>query len=129
MTEAHAKAPAPISERALQEAILQAAELGGWLAYHTHDSRRSAAGFPDLVLVREAVVFLELKSEQGRLTPAQIEWIDRLHAAGEEAYVIRPADLDATIRMLTTRPHVRGHPVISKPPARRLRAIGEEEGP
>jgi VRR-NUC domain len=64
----------------------------GWLTYHTHDSRKSPPGFPDLVLVRDRVVFAELKTDAGRLTDEQQEWLDRLGAAGAEVYVWRPRD-------------------------------------
>src|SRR5688572_19177552 len=40
------------TERAFQAQVVKYARLMGWTAYHTHDSRRSQAGFPDLVLVR-----------------------------------------------------------------------------
>ena len=63
---------AAMSERQLQEAIIEAAELHGWMVYHTYDSRRSKAGFLDLMMVRDGVLLaLELKTESGRLTPEQ----------------------------------------------------------
>ena len=34
-----------------QSAVIEYARLMGWLVYHTHDSRHSEKGFPDLVLV------------------------------------------------------------------------------
>ena len=40
------------SERAFQTAVLELAQVTGWRSYHPHDSRRSAAGYPDLTLVR-----------------------------------------------------------------------------
>ena len=90
--------PEFLGERAFQEAVLQLARLHGWLAYHTHDSRRSQAGFPDLVLVRgQRVVFAELKSAKGRVRPAQRVWLDRLEAAGAETYLWRPSDWDGSI--------------------------------
>ena len=41
-----------MNEAELQRNVLSLAAMTGWLAYHTYDSRRSQAGFPDLVLVR-----------------------------------------------------------------------------
>ena len=65
-----------ITESQMLAAVRQAAKLGGWLCYHTHDSRRSEPGFPDLVLVRPPVIlFLELKGPKGRATPEQRHWI------------------------------------------------------
>ena len=81
----------------------------GWRLYHTFDSRRSTAGFPDLVLVRPPrVIFAELKSEKGRLTikqryspktgrslPNQMDWKDALEACpGVEYYLWRPRHWD-----------------------------------
>lgn len=50
----------------------------GYLCYHTHDSRRSEAGFPDLVLVGRRLIFSELKREGKDPTPAQQDWLNRL---------------------------------------------------
>ena len=57
------------TEAQFQAAVIQYAELKGWMVYHTHDSRGSRPGFPDLTMVRDGVlIFAELKSERGRLT-------------------------------------------------------------
>ena len=68
--------------------------LGYELSYHTHDSRRSAGGFPDRVLLRPgwAPVFIELKSERGQPTFEQWYWLYRLQESGAEAYLFRPSD-------------------------------------
>jgi hypothetical protein len=66
----------------------------GLLRYHTHDSRRSPGGFPDLVCVGPGgVLFRELKREGRNPTPAQQRWLDALTAAGSDAGVWRPSDL------------------------------------
>lgn len=45
------------------QSVVDAARLNGWLVYHTHDSRRSAEGFPDLVMLRlSRMVVAELKT-------------------------------------------------------------------
>lgn len=83
-------------EDALQTRVLALARFHGWLGYHTHDSRRSQKGFPDLVLVhaaRQVTLFRELKSHKGRVTPEQQKWIDTLTAAGQDVDVWRPTDL------------------------------------
>lgn len=52
---AHAKPTPPnphCSEKDWQAWVEDAARMNGWLPYHTRDSRKSAEGFPDLVLLR-----------------------------------------------------------------------------
>lgn len=87
----------PMSERNFQSAVLKLAAFHGYeLRYHTHDSRRSAPGFPDLVLVstrRGRVLFRELKTAAGRVSPEQKAWVEALAAAGQDAGVWRPAGL------------------------------------
>jgi hypothetical protein len=81
-----------IPESAFQSQVLAFARLHGWRPYHTHDSRRSHPGFPDLVLVRERVIWAELKSDRGKVSAEQQAWIDALVRAGQEVYVWRPED-------------------------------------
>jgi hypothetical protein len=104
-----------LSEREFLQQIRDLARVFGWLCYHTHDSRRSEAGFPDLVLVKAStddrpgnIIFAELKADRGRLTPAQRVWLEALGACpGVEAYVWRPADWDAIVSRLQMR-HIVG---------------------
>lgn len=88
---------AAVTESELQGFVVTLARLHGWLAYHTYDSRRSEAGFPDLTMVRDGrIIFAELKSEKGRVTAAQQRWLDWLvESSGVEVYVWRPSDLDS----------------------------------
>lgn len=83
-----------ISEKEFQAQVLELARMSGWLCYHTHDSRRSAPGFPDLVLVRPPVVlFAELKNAAGRLRPEQHDWLASLKGCERvEASLWRPSD-------------------------------------
>lgn len=92
-------------EREWQAQVIEAARLLGWRVYHTHDSRRSEPGWPDLALVRDRLVMAELKTANGRVSTAQEGWLDALQAAGVETYLWRPSDWDAVIATLkATRP-------------------------
>jgi len=94
-----------LTESELQQRIIDRAEALGWLVYHTYDSRRSASGFPDLVLAREGrVIFVEVKAEKGRLSKSQAEWLRELGIGkpsiqseyvyrSHEVYVWRPSDI------------------------------------
>ena len=75
-------------------AVIQAAEILGWRYYHTHNSKRSPSGFPDLVLVRRGrIIFAELKVGSNVPTPAQQEWIEDLdECEGVDVYVWTPDD-------------------------------------
>ena len=82
-----------MTEGQLQASVKQLAELEGWRHYHTFDSRRSDAGFPDSFMVRAGrMIAAELKRETKRPTEAQRDWLADLEAAGVEAYVWRPSD-------------------------------------
>lgn len=92
------------SEKEWQDEVIKAATLGGWAYYHTHDSRRSVAGFPDLVLVRvPELVVAELKTVKGRIRPEQQEWLDGLAACGIETHLWRPGQLDEVYDRLVIR--------------------------
>lgn len=65
-----------ITEAQWQRTVIEAAAALGWRCYHTHDSRRSQEGFPDLVLVRDRVLFVELKIDKAhsKMSVPQLEW-------------------------------------------------------
>lgn len=85
--------PRQMSEATLQNLVLGYVRARGLLAYHTHDSRRSEPGWPDLVIVGDGgVLYRELKSKTGRVSPDQLMWIDALEKAGANADVWRPVD-------------------------------------
>ena len=92
-----------LSEKRFQQQVIDLAHLAGWLVYHTYDSRRSAPGYPDLALCHEArgqYLLAELKSDRGRLSPAQQRWIQALQRAGIECHIWRPGDFDAIVARL-----------------------------
>lgn len=83
-----------ITERQFQAQVELYATARGFMVYHTHDSRRSHAGWPDLVLCKpetRQLAFVELKSEHGRVTPGQAKWLRALHDCGMKAGVFRPS--------------------------------------
>ena len=80
-------------EKDLQGAVLGLCKAFRLLAYHTHDSRRSQPGFPDLVIVGpRGVLYRELKTDAGRMRPEQTDWIERLSEASQDADVWRIRD-------------------------------------
>lgn len=69
-----------MNEKDLDALIRDACTTLGINRYHTHDSRRSTPGFPDLVLwSRGGMLFRELKSDLGRISRTQIAVRDTLH--------------------------------------------------
>ncbi len=89
-------------ERDWQQTVLDAARLLGWLCYHTHDSRRSEPGFPDLVCVKDTeILFIELKNERGKVRPEQERWLEALsNGAGMKVMLARPDDWPEVERVL-----------------------------
>jgi hypothetical protein len=80
------------------------APMLGWrLLYHTLRSKGSQSGFPDRVLVRDRIIYAELKREKGVVSDAQREWLDGLASAGAEVYLWKPSDLDEIGQILSKR--------------------------
>ena len=63
---------------------------------------RNAPGMLDLILVRRPhLIWVELKAEDGEVSPEQQQWIDDLRASGQQVYVWRPSDwpeIERTLR-------------------------------
>jgi hypothetical protein len=86
----------PITEKAFMAQVVQLAKTFGWAVYHTHLSKWSESGWPDLALAKPPrLLLVELKSEKGKLTAGQQEWLELLGACdGVEVHVWRPSDWD-----------------------------------
>lgn len=103
-----------LSEAQFQRQVLELARFTGWRSAHFRTSRGNrgnyltavagdGAGFPDLVLIRDRVIFRELKTDSGKLSPEQIAWGEALIAAGADFAVWRPADWRNIEVTLTSR--------------------------
>jgi hypothetical protein len=107
----------PMTEAQLQTAVIDLLRLTGFtLVYHTHDSRRSHPGFPDLIALKgPRMICAELKSDIGKATEAQLIWLEAFaQIPGVESHLWRPQDLrDGTISKALTRSGAyRQHPNI-----------------
>lgn len=106
-----------MTEREFQKSVLELAKFFSWKVAHfdasvrivgkerRHVGDRGAAGFPDLVLVREdRLIFAELKLDTTYPTANQREWLDLLTSCARnrpvqdeyfapfEVYLWRPRD-------------------------------------
>lgn len=90
-----------VSEADFQAQVVEYAALHGWRTWHVRDSRAQAmTDFPDLVLVRDRVLFRELKRVGGRATPGQKRALDQLRRAGADAELWCPTDWDLIVETL-----------------------------
>ena len=90
----------PISEAEFTVQVIALAQLHRWLVTHFRPGRTAGGwrtavsgdgkGFPDLVLVRRRVLWVELKTGRGKATPEQERWLDSLRQAGQEVYLWKP---------------------------------------
>lgn len=93
-------------EGSLLARIRALASQHGYLTYHTHDSRKSELGFPDLVLCNgRRLLMYELKTRTGKLTMEQWRWLSLLEHTGiVECGVWRPQDLAQIPDVLKRKP-------------------------
>ncbi len=84
------------TEKHFLEAVVDLARRLSWdHVYHTHDSRHSPAGFPDLILLRDdRVVVAELKVGKNQPSAEQAQWLEAFAEAGAEAFLWRDTDED-----------------------------------
>ena len=101
MTRAQIITPRERIARAMKEDelltnVLQLAKVKGWHAYHVRNSKAGViqgdTGFPDLVLVRKRLLFVELKTELGPIRLDQKDWAEWLRIVGHAVRYWRPSD-------------------------------------
>jgi hypothetical protein len=89
------------SEKAFMATVVKFARRRGYTVYHTHDSRKSAEGFPDLIIAKTGrLVVAELKMVGNAPTVAQEVWLDLFKSAGILTFVWYPRDwpeIEATL--------------------------------
>lgn len=88
-----------ITEAQWQATVIQIMKKGGFLVYHDNaiGPFQNRAGFPDCVFVRAnppKFLIRELKREVGKLRPEQVTWLAWLNAAGVDAGLWRPSDIE-----------------------------------
>lgn len=101
-----------MSEATWQQHVEETLAWAGFdLAYHTHDSRRSRKGWPDLVAIRQrpreiTLLFVELKRWDTKPTPDQAKWLGALEAA---AQLVNAAGCRVRVIVDVWRPQDRAH--------------------
>lgn len=103
LARARALLGSQVTEADFQREVVQAAGLLGWRVFHAFDSRKSAPGFPDLVMARGSrLIMAELKRENGRVTADQQAWLDDLaRVTTLDTFLWRPsnwAEVEAALR-------------------------------
>jgi hypothetical protein len=108
----------PKSEQTFQCDVIDLARSLGWRVAHFRRvcvMRRDGSffwetpvaangkGFPDLELVRERLVKVELKIGKNKATAEQKEWLRAYSNAGVEWYVWRPVDWPIIVETLTKK--------------------------
>jgi hypothetical protein len=102
-----------MTEAEFQSVVIDLARLFKWRVAHFRPAKTShgwrtpvqadGAGFPDLLLCRDRIIAIELKSDAGKLAPEQDEWLAAFKRAGIEAYCFKPSDLDEVAAVLRRR--------------------------
>ena len=96
-----------MTEKAFSQQVVDLARLTGWRVarWPTWRPTGTDPGVPDLLLVRQRqLVFAELKTDSGKPTPAQSEWLadlGRVH--GVHVHLWRPSDWPQIEAMLASR--------------------------
>lgn len=107
-------APPPADDadevREFMPQVIKLAKRNGWQIYHVTNSRRSEPGWPDLVMLRaHEMIVAELKSINGKTTPAQDEWLEAFSAVARvsayvRVFVWKPSDWPEIVRVLGGQP-------------------------
>lgn len=85
---------AKMTEDELQAAVRRMCTDLGLAVQHIHDPRRSwLPGWPDLTIIGTDILFAELKSQHGTLSPEQRRVSRIIKAAGGRWVLWRPMDL------------------------------------
>ena len=102
-----------VSEKLFQETVMKWAKQHDWKVFHASPSqprpgvwKSDGKGFPDLVLTSmkepsQGCLFVELKTNIGKLSAEQLSYGHYLIMAGIEYHIWRPSDMDKVIERLS----------------------------
>ena len=109
-------------ESELERNVRKLARNYGWCGFHISFSKGAVTGihmvglgdrhydsdgFPDWLFVRERVIYRELKGKGKYPTEAQKRWIAKLQAAGQDAKVWWPKDMDEIVATFSAAGNLR----------------------
>jgi len=105
-----------VTGKDLQKAVIDLARTLGWKVAHFSAMQgrdgiwrtpvaADGKGFPDLMLVRDRTIVVEIKGDGDRLRPDQKDWMTAFRMAGTAAHVWTPGSWDSgeIERVLTAR--------------------------
>ncbi len=106
-----------VKEKDWQAQVLEALKLHGWVVAHFRTGMTQSggwstavagdgAGFPDLIALHPAkgwAFVAELKTETGKLTGEQAQWLAWFEAVGWDAFVWRPSDVDEMLEVVSAQ--------------------------
>ena len=103
-----------MKEKDFMAQVIDVAHANHWLCAHFRPAmmanghwvtavQADGKGYPDLTLVKPPrVLFVEVKGDDGRMSPEQVVWIGNLKSCpGVETYVWRQKDADEVISVLS----------------------------
>jgi len=81
-------------ESKVQKTLREGYEADGCVVLKLNPGTDIPLGFPDLLIVMPngRVRFVEVKRADGRVSPAQEVWRDRLTRMGHDAMIVRPKE-------------------------------------
>jgi hypothetical protein len=91
----------PLKGPELQRALVQLAQHHGWICAHFSPvqdirgvwrtpARADGKGFPDLILVRDRLIAIEVKGDGDKMKPDQKKWMTAMLDAGIDFYIATP---------------------------------------
>ena len=95
----------PVSERIFMDQVRTIALMNGWLIDHTPTMQYSPGkyatgglkGKADLLLIHpqgRGIIWAELKTERGKMTPEQMAFAQAVHNNGGEFHLWRPSQIE-----------------------------------
>ena len=99
------------TEQAFLDWILHEAKKAGWKRAHFRAARTKKGwvtpvsadgkGFPDVLLLKDKrLVVVEAKSESGKLSPSQYDWLEKFGRAKAEVFCWTPSDRETILEVL-----------------------------
>lgn len=102
-----------MSEKDWQAQVIEIARMLRWRVAHFRSVltkhgwqtpvQGDGVGFPDLILVRDRILAVELKTDTGKVADEQLIWLTAFETAHIETHIWRPRDAEEVLATLRRR--------------------------